>query len=87
MTADRDLGVQPLLAVMAKHQLEPTDLVAASDEQLTHRMVARATKGRRLTPNAMAKVVKALNAAAASRYAQAELFNYTPKRGMTPGER
>ena len=47
----RDLGVQPLAALMEKHGLKPTDLVGASTEQLTHKRVARACKGRRLTPH------------------------------------
>lgn len=78
MQDGRELGLQPLAALMAKHALTPNDLVSASTEQLTHKMVARATKGRRLTANTMSKVVNALNAAAASSYTSAELFNYSP---------
>lgn len=87
MPNDRDFGVQPFLAVMAKHELTPTDLVKASDKQLTHRMVARAAKGRRLTPNAMAKVVDALNRASDSSYSQSALFDYAPRRGLSLDER
>ena len=78
MDKERDLGVQPLAALLAKHELGSHDLVRASTEQLTHKMVARAVKGRRLTPKAMKKVLNAVNAAATGTYGFADLFNYTP---------
>lgn len=78
MEIDRDLGPQPLLDVLAQHGLTATDLVEASGEQLTHKMVARAVKGRRLTANAMGKVVRALNRRAGSTYALGDLFTYAP---------
>lgn len=74
----RDHGPQPLSALLARHELSPTDLVRASREQLTHKMVARATKGRQLSGNAMSKVLRALNAAAQSTYDLPDLFNYKP---------
>lgn len=73
---DRDLGPQPLAELMRHHGLSAHDLVAASTEQLTHKMVARACKGRRLTPNVQGKVLRALNAAAGREYALGELFTY-----------
>jgi len=80
MTEERDLGPQPILEVLARHGLSATDLVEASGEQLTHKMVARAVKGRRLTANAMGKVVRALNRRAETAYASSELFTYSPAR-------
>jgi len=77
---ERELGPQPILDVLARHGLSATDLVEASAEQLTHKMVARAVKGRRLTANTMGKVVRALNRRAESDYTPAELFNYVPSR-------
>jgi len=74
----RDHGPQPLAALLARHELSPTDLVRASSEQLTHKMVARATKGRQLTGNTMGKVLRALNTAAQSTYDLPDLFNYKP---------
>ncbi|MBM3989437.1 MAG: hypothetical protein FJ298_00355 [Planctomycetes bacterium] len=74
----RDRGPQPLAALLARHELSPTDLVRASREQLTHKMVARATKGRQLSGNTMGKVLRALNAAAESTYELPDLFNYQP---------
>jgi len=73
---ERNLGPQPLAQIMAKHELKPHDLVAASTQQLTHKMVARASKGRRLTLNVQTKVLNALNAATGKHYALSDLFNY-----------
>ena len=78
MTLERNLGTQPLAKLLERHQLAPTDLVRASGAQLTHKMVARAVKGRRLTANVMRKVLDALNRCASSGYATSDLFNYTP---------
>ena len=73
---ERDLGEQPVARLLAALALKHSDLVAASTEQLTHKMVARACKGRRLTSNVQAKVWRALNAASGKQYKLAELFNY-----------
>jgi hypothetical protein len=81
MNEQHELGPQPIAALLEKHELTPNDLVRASTQQLTHKMVARAVKGRRLTANTMKKVLEALNLAALSAYALSDLFNYTPTRG------
>ena len=75
---ERDLGEQPLKALLARLDLRSADLVAASTEQLTHKMVARGCKGRRLTPNTMGKVHRALEAASGERFALDQLFTYAP---------
>ena len=72
------MGEQPLARRMAERGLEPHDLVAASAEQLTHKMVTRAMKGRRLTRNTMGKVVRAWNLAATSGDEAHDLFDYEP---------
>ena len=71
-----DLGLQPLAGLMAKHGLKPNDLVCNSVEQLTHKMVSRAVKGRRLTLNIQNKIIRALNKATAKEYKLSDLFNY-----------
>jgi hypothetical protein len=73
---ERNLGEQPIAAIMASQALSAQDLVAASTEQITHKMVTRACKGRRLTANAKRKVRNALQAAAKRDYSYAELFTY-----------
>lgn len=73
---ERNLGEQPIARIMGELQLRPHDLVAASTQQITHKMVARACKGRRLTPHVQIKILDALNAAAEGSYALRDLFNY-----------
>ncbi len=73
---ERNFGEQPLAAIMSEHGLASQDLVAASTEQITHKMVARACKGRRLTPNVQVKILNALNAATCKEHALAELFTH-----------
>lgn len=73
---ERDLGPQPIAAILAKLNLKPHDLVAASTQQLTHKMVSRAAKGRRLTLNTQTKVLNALNLASGKNYSLKDLFNY-----------
>ena len=78
MTADieRNLGEQPIARIMTENNLSRHDLVAACSEHLTHKMVARACKGRRLTLNAKGKILEALNKATNRTYSMGELFNY-----------
>jgi hypothetical protein len=71
-----DLGEQPLAALLAESGLKPHDLVNASTEQITHKMVTRGCKGRRLTKNVQAKLLRAFNTAAGKGCTLAELFNY-----------
>ena len=79
MSENRDLGPQPLGELLARHALRAQDLVAASDEQITHKMIARAVKGRRLTPRTMGKVLRALNHACGEQYELEDLFDYVPR--------
>ena len=78
MTIDieRNLGEQPIAKIMLEHGLKPHDLVANSAEHLTHKMVSRACKGRWLTPNVQAKILKALATATSKAYTLADLFTY-----------
>lgn len=72
-----DLGVQPLDALMIKHALTNHALVAVSPGQLSHKVVQKARKGRRLTPRAKTKVLEALhNALPEQKFAHGDLFNY-----------
>ena len=73
---ERNLGEQPMARLMQEHKLKPHDLVAASTEPITHKMVARACKGRRLTPNTQSKILRAVNQATGKNYSMGDLFNY-----------
>lgn len=76
MEIERNLGPQPIADVMQQLSLKPHDLVAASTVQLTHKMVQRAVKGRRLTDNTKSKIVAAIALAADRQFTTEELFNY-----------
>jgi hypothetical protein len=76
MNKERDHGPQPLSEAMAERGLKPADLVKASLEQITHKMVNRAMNGRRLTRNTMDKVVNAYNLVCDTSATHRELFNY-----------
>lgn len=76
MENDRNLGEQPLAALMKALNLTPHDLVEASPEPMTHKMVKRAAKGRWCTKNTRTKVCAALNEAAGKEYTLNELFSY-----------
>ena len=73
---DRDFGPQPIARLMQERGLAPTDLVRASEDQLTHKAVSRAMKGRWLTPNMQDKVRRALERATGDRYSLRDLFSY-----------
>lgn len=71
-----EFGEQPIAGLMAKHNLKAHDLVAASTEQITHKMISRACKGRKLSRHVQFKIVRALNAATGQEYGLRELFSY-----------
>jgi len=73
---ERNLGEQPLARLMAARALKPHDLVKASTESITHKMVARAMKGRRLTLHVQEKILRAFNAAAGEELVLSDLFSY-----------
>ena len=73
---ERKMGAQPIADLMIRHNLKPHDVVVASSEQITHKMLSRACKGRRLTPSVQSKILRALNTATGRHYALSDLFTY-----------
>jgi len=73
---ERDFGEQPIAKIMVEYGLKPNDLVRNSAGQISHKMVARAAKGRRLTPHMQLKILNALNKATGKNYSLKGLFNY-----------
>ena len=71
-----EFGPQPITDLMAKHSLSPHNLVESSPHQLTHKMVSKACKGRRLTPHVKKKVLQALVLATGTTYTLKDAFNY-----------
>ncbi len=62
---------------MTRLGLSNTDVVNASTQQLTHKMVAKGRKGRRLTDSAQKKIPIAIQALKpAEKLAKKDLFNY-----------
>ncbi|MFH1369105.1 MAG: hypothetical protein ABII64_08265 [Elusimicrobiota bacterium] len=72
-----ELGVQPLDGIMARLGISNDELTLASTEQLTHKMVNKGRKGRRLTLNAQIKILRALNKAKpGNNFTVKDIFNY-----------
>ena len=61
MEDPREHGPQPLDELMEKWNLTNHELVETSTEQLNHKQVQKARKGRQLTLTMMQKVCRALN--------------------------
>lgn len=79
---ERNMGVQPLDAVLRAHAWTNHDIVAVSLHPLTHKAVQRARSGRRLTIRTMRHVTEALNRCLADAgeqpVAMRDVFNYEP---------
>lgn len=73
---ERNLGEQPLRKLMADLDIRPHDLVAVSGEGITHKMVARACKGRWLTANSRNKIIRAMNLSTGKEFKKSDLFTY-----------
>ena len=73
---EHNLGPQPIIELMEKHRLVAHDLVAASTNQITHKMVTRACKGRKLSRRVQLKIRDALNMATEQSYTLSDLFSY-----------
>ena len=58
-----DYGAHPLDTMMEQWKLTNHELVEASPEQLTHKQVQKARKGRKMTIPMMQKVMRAFNIA------------------------
>ncbi len=69
-------GPQPIAALLARLGLSNHQIVAASTEQVTHKMMAKACRGRFLSSKVRQKILRAVNAASGGTYNLADLFNY-----------
>ena len=77
----RELGSQPLNELLEKWGLDNHELVKASKEQLTHKQVQKARKGRRVSANIQRKILNALKSVTEERgldsdFSLVDLFNY-----------
>ena len=56
-----EFGPQPLDTILAEHDLANKDVVQASTEHITFKMVQKGRKGRRLTRRVQLKILTAVN--------------------------
>lgn len=78
---EMNLGVQPIDALLDTHALNHHAIVAADvTKGVTHKVVAKARKGRRLTARMQKKLLAAVNRCLAEKalppVTHAELFHY-----------
>ena len=71
-----NLGRQALDEIMIELGLRNADVVAASTQPLTHKMVQRGRKGRKLTFKIQDRIAVALSAATGRTFTINQLFNY-----------
>ena len=76
MTTEREYGTQPLDVLMNERDMPNHALVAASTEQLTHKMVAKARRGRFLSTQVRWKIVRAWNKVTRQECTLKDLFTY-----------
>jgi hypothetical protein len=74
----RNHGPQPLDGLMNRWGITNHQLVDTSVEQLNHKQVQRARKGRQLTLHLMQKVTRTLNDAVLTKLPKEERANFTP---------
>lgn len=73
---ERDLGPQPLDAILTSWGLTNHDVVDISPEQITHKQVQKARTGRRLTLKMMMKMTRTVNYAIWGRLTDEEREDY-----------
>ena len=74
----RDHGPQPLDRLMDRWNLTNHELVEISAEQLNHKQVQKARKGRQLTLHLMQKLMRALNEAVSEKLLKPQRANFVP---------
>ncbi len=74
----RDHGPQPLDGLMVRWNLANHELVEVSEEQLNHKQVQKARKGRQLTLNLMQKMMRALNGTILIKLPKEDRETFTP---------
>jgi len=74
----RDHGIQPLDGVMTHWGVTNHQLVETSVEQLNHKQVQKARKGRQLTLHLMLKLARTLNDVVLSKIPKESRADFTP---------
>ena len=74
----RDHGPQPLDGLMDRWKISNHELVEISTEQLNHKQVQKARKGRQLTLHLMQKLTRALNEAIVAKLPKERAVGFIP---------
>ena len=74
----RDHGSQPLDGLMIRWNLTNHELVEVSEEQLNHKQVQKARKGRQLTLHLMQKMMRAVNGTILVKLPKEDREKFTP---------
>ena len=74
----RDHGTQPLDGLMDRWKLANHELVEVSTEQLNHKQVQKARKGRQLTLHLMQKMMRALNDGISTKLSKEDREKFVP---------
>lgn len=74
----RDHGLQPLDGLMVRWNLANHELVEVSTEQLNHKQVQKARKGRQLTLSLMQKLMRTVNEAIVAKLPKEQRPNFVP---------
>lgn len=72
----REFGPQPIDQLLDKLEISNRQLVLASTEQVTHKMVGKARRGRWLSNKVRQKIMRAINKASGENFNSKDLFNY-----------
>ena len=73
---EHNLGEQPITLILSELNLGSKELVSASTDSITFKIINRACKGRRLTPRIQTKICNALNNCCDKEFSIKDLFNY-----------
>ena len=73
---NREYGLQPIATILSEHQITNHQVVEASTEQLTHKMMAKACRGRFLSSKVRQKILRAVNKVTGEQFKLSDLFTY-----------
>ncbi len=72
----REYGLQPIATILGERQITNHQVVEASTEQLTHKMMAKACRGRYLSSKVRQKILRAVNKVTGEQFKLSDLFTY-----------
>ena len=72
----REYGLQPIATILTERNITNHQVVEASTEQLTHKMMAKACRGRYLSSKVRQKILRAVNKVTGEQFKLSDLFTY-----------